>query len=422
MKIVFLTHYFPPEVNAPAVRTFEHCRAWVRAGDEVHVVTGIPSHPRGRPFPGYQRAWYQKELIDGIQVHRVWTWLAPNAGVFNRSLNFGSFLPAALWRTVRLGECDVLVATSPQFFCAVAGWLAAKLTGVPWVFELRDLWPDSIAAVGAVRADRLLRWIEKIELKMYRDASMVACLTTSFMENLRARGIDSGKLCFLPNGVDVGYWDQARTAGVRESLGFSPEDVVVSYIGTIGMAHGLGTVIECARKLEAPDSRVRFLIVGDGSDFEKVKDRSRAEGLHNLALTGLVDHERARDLLAASDIALVVLRDTPLFRSVLPSKMFEAMGARRPIVLAVQGEARTVLEEAGAGIAVAPEDAEELARAIRRIAGDPELRSRMGNAGRRFVEERFNRARWADRYLELLRRVGAQGIRAQTRVQDSPQG
>ena len=151
MRILFFSHYFPPEVNAPANRTFEHCRVWAAQGHDVHVVTCVPSHPEGKPFPGYRRGWYQRETMDGIQVHRVWTHLAPNRGVFRRTLNYLSFIPTAVFRAWRLGPVDALIATSPQFFCAVAGRLAAGLRKTPWVFEVRDLWPESIQAVGAVR-------------------------------------------------------------------------------------------------------------------------------------------------------------------------------------------------------------------------------------------------------------------------------
>ena len=196
MRILFFTHYFPPEVNAPANRTFEHCRAWANAGHEVHVVTCVPSHPLGRPFAGFRRGWYRHDVADGIHVHRVWTCLAPNRAVFRRIVNYLSFVPTAVWRAWRLGRFDVAIGTSPQFFCAVATWLYTRVRRTPWVFELRDLWPESIAAVGAMKRSFALRLLERLELRMYRDATAIVCLTEAFIRTLRARGIEAAKLHF----------------------------------------------------------------------------------------------------------------------------------------------------------------------------------------------------------------------------------
>lgn len=402
MRILFLSHYFPPEVNAPANRTFEHCRAWAKAGHDVHVVTCVPSHPLGVPFEGHQSGWYRREEASGIHVHRVWTYLAPNQGVLRRTLNYVSFVPSAVWRAVRLGKFDVIVATSPQFFCAVAGYLSGLLKRTPWVFELRDLWPDSVAAVGAVKPGLALRALERLELRMYRHAARVACVTRSFAANLRARGIDPAKLAFVPNGIDPEYWVGGNIAHARESLGVSTEQTLVSYVGTIGMAHGLATVLEAAARLRETAPGVRFLVVGAGAELDAIRASAEAQHLSNVQFTGLVPRARARDLLAASDVCLVTLRNSPLFRTVLPSKMFEAMGAGKPVVLAVEGEARQVLDASGAGIGIRPEDARELADAVVTLAASPDLCARMGAAGQSFVAREFNRSDWASKYLSLL--------------------
>src|SRR5919108_1509430 len=206
MRILFFSHYFPPEVNAPANRTHEHCREWVAAGHEVHVITCVPSHPVGVPFPGYRTGWYQREERDGIVVHRVWTALAPNKDVARRTLNYLSFVPTAVWRALRLGRFDILIGTSPQFFCAIATWMAALLRRTPWIFELRDLWPESIHAVGALRRSLALRMLEHIELNLYAHANAVVCVTQSFISNLERRGVDAQKLRYVPNGIAPEFW------------------------------------------------------------------------------------------------------------------------------------------------------------------------------------------------------------------------
>jgi glycosyltransferase involved in cell wall biosynthesis len=402
MRILFFSHYFPPEVNAPANRTFEHCREWVRLGHEVHVVTCVPSHPKGEPFPGYRRTWYQHETVEGIHVHRVWTYLAANKGRLRRAANYLSYVPSAVWRSLHLGTFDVVIATSPQFFCAAAGWLYAGMKGTPWIFELRDLWPDSIAAVGALRKGYLLKLLESFELHLYRSARGIACVTRSFVENLRARGIPEEKCFFVPNGVELAAWEGGDGGRVRLRHGISQEEPVASYIGTIGMAHGIGTILKAAAILAKGGSKIRFLVVGDGAELEAMRAKVNAEKLTNVTFTGLVSHAEVKDYMAATDVAMVILRDTPLFRTVLPSKMFEAMGAGKPVVLGVGGEAREILELSGGGVTVAPEDARALAEAVADLAGDAAKREHMGESGRLFVEKEFCRSVWAKRYIEWV--------------------
>lgn len=402
MKIVFLSHYFPPEVNAPANRTYEHCREWVRAGHEVHVITCVPSHPLGVAFKGYRPGWYRREERDGIIVHRVWTLLAPNRGVLKRTVNFLSFVPTAVWRAVRLGRADIVIGTSPQFFCAVAACLSAMLTRAPWIFELRDLWPDSIAAVGAKRRYMPMHVLERLELFMYRHARAVVSVSRAFVENLVQRGIERSKIAYVPNGIDIGFWTAASRERGRASFGIGDRTLLVSYVGTVGMAHDVGTILRAAALLKRERSDMRFLIVGDGAELQALRDRAGAEQLDNVTFTGLVPRERIPDCLAASDISLVTLKAADVFKTVLPSKMFESMAAARPIVLAVGGEARSTLERSGGGLAIPPGDPAALAGAIRQLAGRADLRKTMGEAGRRFVVQEFGRDVWAARYLDML--------------------
>lgn len=402
MRILFLSHYFPPEVNAPANRTIEHCTAWVRLGHEVHVVTCVPSHPRGIAFQGYKPGWYVRERVDGIEVHRVWSLLAANTGMVRRTLNYLSFVPSAVWRALLLGRFDIIVATSPQFFCALAGYLSGAIKRTPWVFELRDLWPDSVAAVGAVRRGVLLRALERLELRMYRHARLVVCVTRSFMLNLERRGINREKLAFVPNGIDVGMCQAGDPEAARRRLGIGTDEVLVSYVGTVGMAHGLRTILDAAHELSHREPRIRFLIVGDGAELSALRRHAGDGGLSNVHFTGLVPRAAAKDYLDASDICLVTLKRSPVFRTVLPSKLFEAMAAGKPVILGVEGEAREVLEASGGGIAVEPENQAQLCDAIARLAAAPDLRLRLGTAGREFVAREFNRTTWARTYLSLL--------------------
>jgi len=405
MKIVFFSHYFPPEVNAPANRTYENCREWVKRGHEVHVITCVPSHPLGVAFEGYRSGWYRREVRDGIVVHRVWTSLAANRGVVKRTLNFLSFVPTAVWRALRLGPCDLIIGTSPQFFCAVAACLAAMLKQIPWIFELRDLWPDSISAVGAQRRYMPMRILERIELFMYRHATAVVALSRAFIENLASRGIDRSKMTYVPNGVDMAFWAAGSRARGRAALDVDDRTLVVSYVGTIGMAHDVGTILDAAKLVRDAGTGARFLIVGDGAELERLRDRAKAEHLDHVTFTGLVPRESIPDYLAASDISLVTLKASDLFKTVLPSKMFESMAASRPIVLAVGGEAQATLERSGGGLAIPAGDPRALASAIQALGADVDRRLAMGEAGRQFVEQEFGRAAWAARFLDMLHRA-----------------
>jgi glycosyltransferase involved in cell wall biosynthesis len=402
MRIVFFSHYFPPEVNAPANRTHEHCREWVAAGHEVHVVTCVPSHPVGEPFKGYRRTWYAHEVIDGIHVHRVWTHLAPNRGIARRTLNYLSFIPTAVLRAWRLGRFDLAIGTSPQFFCAVATWLFAITRRVPWIFELRDLWPESIPAVGAMKPSAALRALHRLEMRMYRSAAGVVCVTKAFVENLARRGIDRGKLYFVPNGIVPAFWESGDREAGRRSLGVPEDAIVASFVGTIGMAHGLSTVLDAAARLRTEAPLVQVLIVGEGAELAQLRAIVAERQLTNVRFTGLVPRGEIPSILAATDIALVTLKPSDVFKTVLPSKMFEAMAARRPIVLAVDGEARETLERAAAGLAVAPGSVDALVEAVVRLAADRDLRRHLGEAGGRFVAEEFSRTVWAERYVRIL--------------------
>lgn len=408
MRILFFSHYFPPEVNAPAVRTYDHCVRWAKAGHDVHVITCTPSHPAGVPFAGYGQPWYRRENVDGVTVHRVWTYLAANKGVGLRVVNFLSFIPMSVLRAMRLGRFDVMVATSPQFFCAWAGCFAGILKRTPWIMEVRDLWPESIPVVGAMKESLVIKALRLVAQRLYRHATGIVCLTNSFIDQIALMEIPRDKMVYVPNGIDPDLWKSDRGPEERAALGLTPSEVLVSYVGTLGMAHGIGTILDVAAALKGVAPTIRFLVVGDGSDKDALVDRIAKQGLSNVAMLGLVERERVPGLLAASDILLVSLKASPMFEKVLPSKLFEAMAAGKPVVLSVGGEAKAVLERAGAGIAVEPGNAEAITQAVTTLARSPEQRSAFGQAGRAYVVSEFSRDHWAGVMLETLRRFSAQ--------------
>jgi hypothetical protein len=407
VHVLFLTDNFPPETNAPASRTFEHAQRWVRAGHEVTVVTGAPNFPAGRVFPGYRNALWSREQRDGVRVLRVWTYVSANEGFVRRTLDYLSFGVAGALASLLVRRPDVVVGTSPQFFTACGAALAAWLRRVPFVFELRDLWPDSITAVGAMRESFAIRMLRRLEYFLYRRAARIVSVTWSFREILARGGVPGAKVEVVPNGVDLAaYVPGPKPAALVARHGLEGR-FVAAYVGTLGLAHGLGALLEAAERLK-DDPGIAFLLVGTGAERAALEERARERGLRNVVFVGSVGKDEVRDYWRLCDAALVLLRDSPMFRHVIPSKMFEAMGSGRAIVLGVRGESAAILERAGAGLAIAPESPDAIAEAVRRLRGDPALCAELGRRGRAFVEREFDRDALAARMLAVLAEVAGE--------------
>lgn len=405
MRILFFSHYYPPENNAPAVRTAAHCKAWAAAGHDVTVITCAPNHPTGKLFPGYSNKLWQKETIDGVAVIRVFTFLAANKGFARRILNYISFMLAAVLASVFVRRADVVIATSPQFFCGWAGVFGRLIHRAPFVLEVRDIWPESIVAVGAITNRWIIGFLEILERLMYRSAARIVTVGRGYREQLTARGVPESKISVIYNGADLPEFSRSAdepASGVRPQ----GSSFVCTYVGTVGMAHGLGIVLEAAKILrERGHADVGFLIVGDGAEREKLEEQAAAAGLSQVQFTGQVPRSLIPGILAATDCCLVHLKDTALFSTVIPSKIFEMLCAKKPIIIGVRGEAEEIVVEAGAGVSITPGSAVELAEALIELKETPERLAALGRAGRKFVEQNFNRQAFAEQYLELMQEL-----------------
>jgi colanic acid biosynthesis glycosyl transferase WcaI len=404
MHILFLTDNFLPETNAPASRTFEHTRRWVGAGHAVTIITCAPNFPAGKVFAGYRNRLWQEEWIEGVRVIRVWTYITANEGFVRRTLDYISFGIGALLAGLFVRKVDVIVSTSPQFFCAIGGCALAWLRGKPFVFELRDLWPDSIAAVGALRNGGIFRILKRLEYFMYRRAALIVSVTQSFRKILVANGIQSEKIVVVTNGVDANTFTPGPPSQPLRERHALEGKFVAAYVGTIGLAHGLVSLLDAAEGLRHRDD-VGFVLVGTGAEHKNLEKVTRERGLKNVVFVGAVSKAEVKEYWRLCDVALVLLRDDPLFAHVIPSKMFEAMGTEKPIILGVRGESAGILADANAGMAITPGDGPALAKAIEFFADSKDEARRRGLAGRRYVIERFNRDRLAADMLAKLEQL-----------------
>jgi glycosyltransferase involved in cell wall biosynthesis len=408
MRVLFLTHYFHPEGNAPGTRVYELCRRWVAMGHDVTVITGVPNVPNGVAYDGYENKCFQKERVDGIETIRVWTYLAANKGTTRRILNYLSLMLTATIAALFVRKPDLVIATSPQFFCGWAGVWVARLRRIPFILEVRDLWPESIVAVGAMRAGRWLRFLEWLEKRMYAAATRIVTVGAGYREQLIDRGVAAERIDIVPNGVDRGLFsDRGGGAALRDRYGLGGA-FVCSYIGTIGMGSGLEVVLRAARLLrdEGRDD-IAFALVGDGAVREALEQKAKREGLEQIVFTGRQDKRTMPDFLSMADACLVHLVRRDLFRSVLPSKIFEAAAMKKPIILGVEGSAAQVVREADAGICIEPENEAELVEAVKRLAHEPDLAGRLGQAGFESIAVVYDYDRLAEKYAEVIERVAA---------------
>lgn len=403
MHILFLSHYFPPEVNAPASRTYDNCKRWVAMGHKVTVVTCAPNCPDGVVYEGYQNKPFQREFIDGIEVIRIWTYVAANSGTTKRILNYLSYMASATTVASLLPKPDVLIATSPQFFCGWAGVLTSAFRRVPFLLEIRDIWPESILAVGAMRKSLAIQGIELLEHQMYNASWHIVTVGRGYRQQLLERNVPPEKISIVMNGIDRKlFYPRPPNEEFKAQLGLQGK-FVSSYVGTIGMACALDVALRAGKLLkEQGHDDIALLIVGDGAVREELQAAAAQQGLDNVVFTGRLDKKRMPDVLSITDACLVHLRKTPLFETAMPSKIFEAGGMAKPILLGVKGDAADLVTRANAGICFEPEDEHALVEGLLRLKQNPTLREEYGQNGFQYICEHFDRDKLALDYIHIL--------------------
>ncbi len=405
MHILFLTDNFPPEVNAPASRTFEHCREWVKAGHEVTVITCAPNFPKGKVFAGYRNRLLAHETMEGIDVVRVWTYITANEGFLRRTLDYISFMLAATPASLLVSRPDVVIATSPQFFTACAGYLVSRLRRTPFIFELRDLWPESIRAVGAMKQSAILDWLEMLELFLYRRAAAIVSVTNAFRQNLAQRGIDTSRIHVVTNGADLTlFGPREKDKALVESLGLAGK-FVAGYIGTHGLAHALETLIELAQLLQREgQDDIHLLFLGNGAAKAALSARASELGLRNVTFIDSVPKADVVRYWSLLDVSIIHLRKNDLFKTVIPSKLFECMAMGIPVLHGVEGESAEIVKGEDVGLLFEPENASSLCAGIRQLIGEPGLLAKFRRNGRSAAEH-YDRRKLAAEMLRHLEGV-----------------
>ncbi|MDN4164635.1 glycosyltransferase family 4 protein [Cytophagales bacterium LB-30] len=403
MKILFLTDNFPPEVNAPATRTFEHCREWVKQGAEVTVVTCYPNFPQGKVYEGYKNKFFKKEeRIEGVRVIRVWTYITANEGFIKRTLDYLSFAFSSFWASLFI-KTDVIVATSPQFFTTFSGYLLSVLKSKPWIFELRDLWPESIRSLTPLSSHWSLDLLEKIELFLYRKSNRVVAVTEAFKVNLMERGIDGDKIEVVTNGSNLSLFNPSvsgQEVRMRHSL---QGKFVVSYIGTHGLAHRLDVFVDNLEKC-AIYTDIHFLFVGTGAEKQRLVDLANKKQLKNITFMDSVPKDEIVKYWAATDVSLIPLKKDDTFKTVIPSKMFEAAAMGKPILLGVEGQAAEIISRYGCGFLFEPENFSDFFEKLLVLKTSKEQYEVCSEAGFQMARD-FDRNLLANKMLHILNSV-----------------
>ncbi len=408
MKILFLTHYFYPEGNAPATRTYEHCKCWVKAGHDVTVVTCAPNCPSGVVYDGYKNRLYFKETVDGITVVRLWTFLASNKGFFRRILNYISYMAAACLYGIFLArKPDVLIATSPQFFCGWAGGVCRFFRRWPFILEIRDIWPESITTVGAMKKSLIVKILEKMEIIMYRSADHIVTVGNGYKDKITDKGIAPEKVSVVTNGVMPDLFTTEPGGNALRSKYGSVGKFVCAYIGTVGMAHGLEVVLKAADLAKTRQfNDLVFWIVGDGAKREILEQQAKSMKLENVVFTGRLPKQMMQSVISECDAVLVHLRGSELFGTVIPSKIFEFMAGNIPIIMGVKGPALEIVLESNSGVEMTPDDPESLLVCVNKIRES----SLDIFQGRDYVMRHYNRERLAGEMIAICEKYARSNV------------
>lgn len=402
MKIVVLCHYFPPEIGAPSARIYEMAKHWVELGNEVHVVTCFPNHPTGVIPNEYKGMRYKHEMMDGMHIHRNHVYATPNRGFIKKTLGHISFMfSSVLISMKKISKPDVIITSSPTFFSIFSGYWYSLRKKAPFVLEIRDLWPAAMIELGVIKQGLITNILEKLELFFYRKSMRLIMVTKSFKDNVVSRGIESDKVYVITNGVNQEmFYPRGKNNEIIEKYNLQNK-FVISYVGAHGISQNLSTILKVAKSLKK-DNDIVFLFVGEGAEKDKLTRIVQDEEITNVKFIDSQPKDMIPDFYCTSDLVLIPLKNIELFKTFIPSKMFEIMACGVPIVASVEGEAADILNDSNAALVVQPDNAEEIKEAIIKLKSDRNLYERMKENGPTFVEQNYCRNKLAEKYLEII--------------------
>jgi glycosyltransferase involved in cell wall biosynthesis len=403
MKLLILTQYFPPEVGAPQNRLYELAVRLQQKGMEVSVLTAMPNYPQMKVYKGYTGKIYMQESIGGLVVHRSWIYTSTSKGIFKRLLNYFSFVFTSFFvGWFKLGKFDYILCESPPLFLGMTAYALKKLKGAKLLFNVSDLWPESAERLGLVTNSFFLKSATKLEEFLYRQSDLISGQTQGIVKNISSRFPDK-KIYWLPNGVDLNYYKADAVGSTwRQQNKFSDEDFILLYAGIIGHAQGLEVIIHAAAHLKA-SQEIKFVLVGSGPEKEGLQELKKEMNVHNVFFFDAVGKAEMPEIIAASDISVVPLKRLDLFKGAIPSKIFENLAMKKPVLLGVEGEAKDLfITNGNAGLAFIPEDAADLAEKTMELYANRTLLQQLGENGYRYVEEKFTRDKIATEFYNWI--------------------
>ncbi|GAA0780830.1 glycosyltransferase family 4 protein [Hathewaya limosa] len=391
MKILFLTQYCPPEVGAPQNRIFEFAKQLKKFGHEVTILTAMPNYPKGEIFEEYRGKKLVKEEIDGIKIVRTSIYATKSKSFTKRLRNYLSFtFSSVLTGCKHIEEQDVVITESPPLFLGWSGYVIAKRKKAKFIFNVSDLWPESAVKLDVLHNKALIKASTWLEEFCYKKAAAVTGQTQGIVDNIVGRGFEKEKVHLITNGVDTEFFKpENRDEEFRKKIGIENK-FALCYAGIHGLAQGLEVIVNAAEILKDKKD-IQFVFIGDGPEKQKLIDMTKEKGLNNITFLPVQLKPNMPRIIASMDGTIIPLKKLDIFKGALPSKMFEALSSELPIVLAVEGEAEKLINNAKAGIVVEPENSQEIADAVLKLYEDKKLRKELGANGRKYVKENYSR-------------------------------
>ncbi len=385
MRFLILSQYFPPETGAPPIRLASMVRELLKLGHTVEVVTAMPNYPTGKIFPNYQKHFYQLDYWEGIPVHRVWMYAAKGAGI-KRLLNYFSFMFTASFGLRKAQKPDYLFVESPPLFLGITGYIAAKLWKIPFIFNVADLWPDTVSALGLISEGLVLKLAIRLEKWLYNKANYITVVTTGVQQILiEKKQIPTKKILLLPNGVDTKMFGKSEPKFI---IDLPKDKTIILYAGTHGYAHGMEVILQAAKLLV--DTNVLFLCIGGGSDKQRIIKLSEDIKLDNVIFWDSQQPEFIANLYNLAFAGIATFRDSPLLECTRPAKTLPILASGKPILFNGAGEGAKLVIDSQSGIVTAPGDYEGLAKSIRKLINHPQYAIQLGLNGRDYAEQNLD--------------------------------